>query len=233
MSLSRASWAMRVSSNNQRSTNTACWSVLDDRLSVRVPRRARSRASRPDRNRTLSSDTSRTAVHVTLTAAQSPLRMILDGSPLVAGVPRSSWTSLGVSSLRQLPTVTDRYAEGADVGLVGGADVHRGHRRRRAAHRRGVGELRRRAGPGARRAGALWLLPTPGGHVRRPRRRHRRRCARRSPCSIWPLAGTWTRGARPRNSITCAPAPPCSPGKDRWRPPAASRTASRGPPRTR
>ena len=45
---------------------------VNDRTPARVPRRARSVSSRPDRNMTLSSDTSRTAVYVTLTAARSP-----------------------------------------------------------------------------------------------------------------------------------------------------------------
>jgi hypothetical protein len=100
--LSRASWVMRVSSNNQRSTSTVCGSVLNDRLSLRVLRRTRSRASRLDRNRTLSSDTSRTAVHVTLTAARSPLRMIFGritscsgSSALFAGPPSACRPSGG------------------------------------------------------------------------------------------------------------------------------------------
>ena len=42
MSLSRASWLIRVSSNNQRNASTACLYVLNARVSLRVLRRTRS-----------------------------------------------------------------------------------------------------------------------------------------------------------------------------------------------
>ena len=232
MSLSRASWAMRVSSNNQRSTNTACWSVLDDRLSVRVPRRTRSRASRPDRNRTLSSDTSRTAVHVTLTAARRPLRMIFgritscSGSSALFVGPRSACRPSGGYLQSLIVTRKGRMwprrwgwrppwsptSTCCTPSWSGGATTPSRTRRPTGGCAPAAADARR--------------------HVRRPRRRHRR-----SPGDRPARSGHWLGRAleapRPRNPIAYAHVSPCSPGKDRWRPPAASRTASRGPPRTR
>jgi len=91
MLLSLANAAIRASSRNQRSTSTACRYVDRARVPARVPRRTRSVCNRPDRNNTLSFETSRKAVYETLMAARNhPLKMIFGRTTFIAGVPRVS-----------------------------------------------------------------------------------------------------------------------------------------------
>ena len=73
IALSRASWLIRVPSQNQRITRIACLKQPSARVPLRVPRRCRSRCNRVETNSTVSSRTLSVAVYVTLIVGAGPL----------------------------------------------------------------------------------------------------------------------------------------------------------------